>query len=604
MASATPDLAPPSVRWNLDALYKSMDDPAISAAWEESHRQADAIAERFRGRIAAPDLTAETLLEAIQAVENLRLLADKAPHYANLLLSANMADPEIGAFYAEQMEKHSELSIKLIFLELELQSAQESVIQNVLASGRLEPYRHFIERTRVYSPHRLTEAEEILLEETANTGSRAWVRLSEEITGNHVYKFYRPGTNEAEELTEQEVLTLMRDGDRAIRKAASESFTRGLKEQERVLCFTYNNLLADKKVEDRLRKYEYPEQSRHMSNELTPEIVDLVVNVVRENYSLVARYYSTKRQILGLEELTHYDRYAPLTDTTKKVSWEVAEAIVLESFGKFHPALAEKAREFFEGQWIDAEPRSGKSGGAFCSYTTPDAHPFILMSYLNKLDDVGTLAHELGHGVHASLSRAQSYFNFQGTLPLAELASIFGEMLVFERLVSEASDEDKIALYAQKIEGCFASVFRQVAMYTFETRCHQMRREEGELSPEEFAEIWQEELQKMFGESVQLGEDHSCWWMYVSHFYFAPFYVYAYAFGELLTMSLYQRAKQLGPEFADDYVRMLEMGGSRSPQELMDVVGVDLSSREFWQGGISALEKLVSEFEGLVAARA
>jgi oligoendopeptidase F len=232
-------------------------------------------------------------------------------------------------------------------------------------------------------------------------------------------------------------------------------------------------------------------------------------------------------------------------------------------------------------------------------YVTPDTHPFVFMSYLGKMDDVMTLAHELGHGVHASLSRNQSYFNFHGTLPLAELASTFGEMLVFERLVAEASPKDQLALYAEKIEGVFATVFRQAAMYSFERACHKARREGGELTAEQFGTIWQENLQAMFGESVHLGEQHKCWWSYVSHFISVPFYVYAYSFGELLVLSLYQTAKAEGPSFGDKYITLLRKGGSQTPADLMASVGIDLKAEPFWQSGFAAMEKLIQEFERL-----
>jgi oligoendopeptidase F len=463
----------------------------------------------------------------------------------------------------------------------------------------LSNYSHYIQLVRTYSNHRITEPEEIILEETANTGNRAWERLFEEVTSNHVYKLTRPGSTEAEDISQEELLNLLRVPERELRQAAAEAFTKGLKEMERVLVFTYNNLIQDKAVGDRLRKHDYPEHSRHLANELDKETVDLVVAKCRENYSLVSRFYNIKRQILGLPELTHIDRYAPLFDTEAPVEWEEAKRIVLGAFGQFSEEVEARAREFYDKNWIDAEPRKGKRGGAFCSYNTPDTHPVIFQSYLNMADDVMTLAHELGHGVHASFSREQTYFNFHGTLPLAELASTFGEMLVFEKLVESASLKDKLALYAGKIEGVFATIFRQAAMFSFEQKCHVMRREEGELTAEQFGELWQTEIQAMFGDSVKLGEEHSCWWSYVSHFVSVPFYVYAYSFGELLVLSLYQQAKVEGPSFATKYVDLLKLGGSRSPQELMDTVGVDLKSPAFWDGGFEALEKLVAEFESL-----
>lgn len=597
--AVSPDLAPPAVRWDLSALFSGLDDPKIEKTWEAGITRAKAFEARYRGKIDSPDLTAQTLSEALEEVEDLVMQVSKPVNYASLRFATDAASPEIGAFMQKQMERSSELNVVLMFFELELQAAKEETIAPLVDDPALANYRHYINQARSYSPYRLGEKEEVVLEQVANTGSRAWVRLFEELTANHVFKLTRPGQTEVEDLTEQEVLTLMREPDRALRQAAADSLTEGLRDMQRVLVFTFNNLVQDKAIEDRMRGLAYPEQSRHLSNELDRDTVDLVIRLCRENYDLVARFYRVKREILGLPELTHIDRYAPLFESEEPVDWDSARTIVLNAFGSFSAEMERRAREFFDENWIDAEPRKGKQGGAFCSYNTPDTHPVVFQSFLNKPDDVMTLAHELGHGVHASLSRAQSYFNFHGTLPLAELASTFGEMLVFESLVREASLKDKLALYADKIEGVFATVFRQAAMFSFEQRMHEERRASGELPPERFGDLWQEEMQAMFGDSVKLGDQHRLWWSYVGHFVFAPFYVYAYSFGELLVLSLYQMAKAEGPSFADKYIAMLRAGGSLSPTDLMKSVGVDLHSADFWKGGIAAMEDLVAEFERL-----
>lgn len=596
-ASAAP--APPQVRWDLSALFSGVDDPEIEETWTQSHARADAFAEKYRGKIESTDLTADFLAQALTEYEQLANDAGKPISFAHLLFAADTGNPALGAFMQKQMERSTELSVKVMFFDLELMAAPEEVISKLMADPKLANFRHYVQVARTFSPHRLTESEEIILEETANTGNRAWERLFEEVTSNHVFKLTRPGSSETEDATQEELLNLLRQPDRPLRQAAADAFTAGLKDMERVLVFTYNNLIQDKAVGDRLRSYEYAEESRHKANELQQQTVDLVVSMCRANYTLVERFYNVKREILGLPELTHIDRYAPLFDTEEPVEWEEAKQIVLGAFGQFSEEMEARAREFFDQDWIDAEPRKGKRGGAFCAYNTPDTHPVMLQSYMNMADDVMTLAHELGHGVHASLSRAQTYFNFHGTLPLAELASTFGEMLVFEKLVANATPKDKLALYAGKIEGIFATVFRQAAMFSFEQKCHQARKEEGELTADEFGDLWQAEIQAMFGNSVKLGEQHRMWWSYVGHFISVPFYVYAYSFGELLVLSLYQRAKVEGPSFATKYIDLLKLGGSRSPQELMETVGVDLNSPEFWQGGFDALEKLVGEFEKL-----
>lgn len=590
-------LEPPQIRWDLSSLFSGLDDPRIDEAWKDLHARADAFAAKYRGKVASPDLTADTLLAFIQELEGIARDAAKPVVYGNLRFAVEATNQAVAAFMQAQTERSTELRVKLLFAELELQQAEDDVIDAVLTDPRLASYLHFVRNERKMRPHRLTESEEIILEECANTGSRAWVRFHDEVTTYHQFAYTAPDGTESE-LTMEEVMDRLRDADRAVRQAAADALSAGLEELEHRLVFGYNVLLQDKRVEDRLRKFETPEQSRHLANELDQSTVDLVTNLVAENYGMVARFYRVKQRILG-HELTHIDRYAPLAEAARQVSYDEGRAIVLDAFGAFHPSMRESAEEFFTQNWIDAEPREGKTGGAFCSYNTTDTHPVVMMSYLNKLSDVSTLAHELGHGVHASLSRAQTEFNFHGTLPLAELASIFGESLVFDRLVAEAEPRDQLALYAEKIEGSFASVFRQVAMYRFEQACHRARREQGELNPEQFGDLWQQEIQAMFGDSLTLGEQHRRWWMYVGHFVFAPFYVYAYAFGELLTLALYERARAEGPSFAPKYLDMLRLGGSQTPHELMAHVGVDLNDPEFWRGGLRVIEEQVGRFEAL-----
>ena len=590
-------LEPPKVRWDLSALFSSPDDPKVEESWVAANAAADRFGEAYRGKVA--DLSATELLTAIEAIEGIYQTVAKPMGYAHLRFATDSGDAAVGAFMQKQSERGTELSVKLMFFELELQKVSAEVMDALIADPVLAPYVHFIQTTRALSPYRLSEAEEIILEEMSNTGSRAWTRFYDETLSNHKFRLHRPGNDEVEVMTEQEVLALLRHPDRLTRQAAGDSLTTGLEELERTLVFNYNNALQDKSVEDRLRKLEYPEQSRHLANELDKPTVDQVIRLCRENYELVARFYRVKREILDLPELTHIDRYAPLFEAEAPVSWDEAKTIVLDAFATFSPVLKDRAEEFFDKNWIDAEPRAGKRGGAFCAYNTPDTHPVVFQSYLNKIDDVMTLAHELGHGVHASLSREQTYFNYHGTLPLAELASTFGEMLVFESLVANASPKDKLALYADKIEGVFATVFRQAAMFRFEQRCHEARRAEGELTVDQFGQMWHEEQQAMFGDSLTFGDQHRRWWSYIPHFIHTPFYVYAYSFGELLVLSLYQMAKQEGPSFAEKYLQVLRLGGSKTPQELMAIVGVDLGDEAFWKGGFAAMESLVAEFERL-----
>ncbi len=601
MSTVSPQIETPKVRWDLSSLFSSIHDHKIDETWFACGVRAQKFASQYRGNVSG--LTSSELAAAIAEIEDIFMQASKPEHYASLLFAVKADDPEITAFMQTQGEKSSEIRVLTMFFELELQQISSDQADSHMKSLEMAKYSHFLQRVREATPFMLSEKEEIILEETANTGVRAWVRLFDEVIAQYEFEYKAPGTDAIEIMTESALLNMLRVPDRSVRQAAADAFSHGLGKLSHILTYIFNNILSDKRVENRLRKRPYIEHSRHMANELEKETVDLVMQLCKQREDLVARYYRIKREILGLAELTHIDRYAPLFETTEQISYDEAREMIISAFGDFSQTMAEKADEFFEKNWIDAEPRPGKTGGAFCSYITPDLHPVIMLSYHNKMDNVGTLAHELGHGIHGSLSRAQTYFNFSGSLPLAELASIFCEQVVFEKLVLGAKEEDKLALYAEKIEGVFASVFRQAAMFRFEQKCHTKRNEEGELNAQEIGEVWQSELQGMFGDSVKMGDQHSAWWSYVGHFIFAPFYVYAYAFGELLTMSLYKKAQLEGPSFEKKYVAMLTLGGAKSPKELMKIVGVDLNSKDFWQGGFAAIEEMIIEFERLWANR-
>ncbi|MDH7602602.1 MAG: M3 family oligoendopeptidase [Armatimonadota bacterium] len=586
-----------SLTWDLSDLYKGIDDPAIDRTLNECLERAKEFARRYRGNINRADLTPEYLHTAVQEFEALAQEMAKPMAYASLVFCADTSKPEHGALLQKVQERESEITLELIPFELELMELPPEVIDPILAAPILAKYRHFIHKTRLFRDHKLSEPEERILEQKANTGCRAFQRLFEESVSAIQFRVVVEG--EERVLTEPEVIALLRDPNRETRKAAAAALSKGLQENSRLLTFIFNTLVYDKAIDDRLRRYEYPEQSRHMANELDDQTVETVVAACVEGFDITARYYSLKREILGYDKLYHYDRYAPLFESKKRYPFEEGKEIVLNSFERFSPLIRQIAQEFFENRWIDAEPRPGKRGGAFCSYVTADLHPYVFMSYLERSDDVMTLAHELGHGVHAYLAREQGFLNMSSALPVAELASTFGQMLVFEALADQADLEEKLALYAEKIEEVFATVQRQAAMYRFEQELHRARRSHGELTSEHIGELWQKNMQAMFRDSLELGEEHSCWWMYVSHFVESPFYVYAYSFGELLVMALYSMYKDQGAAFVPKYIDLLRTGGSCSPQELLSRIGVDIKDPEFWRGGIRVMAQMVDEFERL-----
>lgn len=590
-----------TVSWDLSDLFDSTTDPRIDESLDRILARAREFAGRYRGKIDSDDLTPETLLSAITEYESIAQEMAKTSGYATLVFAADTGKFEHGALLQHVQERQTEISLELIFFELELMAAKAEVVDRAASDPRLANYRHFIHASRLFREHRLPEGEEKILEEKANTGGRAWERLFEETVSAIEFEVTVEG--EKRVLTEPEVLALLRDPNRETRKAAAEGLTAGLLRSGRLITFIFNTLVLDKSIDDRLRRYEYPEQARNISNELDAETVETVISTCVESYPLVARYYSIKRDILGYDKLMHYDRYAPLFEAKKTYEFEEAKKIVLDSFGSFSETVRDAAAEFFEKRWIDAAPRKGKRGGAFCLYVTPDLHPYVLLSYLNRKDDIMTLGHELGHGVHAYLARAQSYFNFSSALPVTELASTFGEMLVFESLVRESDLDEKLALYAEKIEETFATVFRQAAMYRFEQELHRARRELGELTSDQIGEMWQRSIQAMFGDSVEMGDEHRHWWMYVNHFVQSPFYVYAYSFGELLVMALYSMYRREGAQFVPKYLELLKAGGSLSPEDLLSRVGANIRDPEFWRGGMSVLEQLVADFERLTQQR-
>jgi oligoendopeptidase F len=470
----------------------------------------------------------------------------------------------------------------------------------LLADPALARRRHFLEGLRRYRHHVLSEPEERILSETHLSGAAAWSRLFDEIMGEAHFEVTLG--DEPKRLSEEETLSLLYDADRATRRAAAAGLTVGLRQHARVLGFIFNTLVQDKAADDRRRSYPSAMAARHLANEAKPESVDALIDACVGRYDLVARYYGLKARLLGLEALADYDRYAPLPDAAGRRGFEEAREIVLGAYGDFSPRMAEVAGRFFDEHWIDAELRPGKRGGAFSASTVPSAHPYVLLNYTGNLRDVMTVAHELGHGVHQTLAAKQGLFEQDTPLTTAETASVFGEMLVFRRLMREEKDPKvRLSLLCGKLEDAFATVFRQVAMTRFEQALHAARREEGELPLERINELWMEANRPMFGDSVKLTDDYAWWWLYIPHFVHSPFYCYAYAFGELLVLALLRRYDEEGPGFVPKYVALLEAGGSDTPENLLAKMDLDIADPAFWHGGLALLEELLEEAEALAA---
>jgi oligoendopeptidase F len=492
-------------------------------------------------------------------------------------------------------EKSTAIETQLLFFELEWAALEDERADELLAADGLDTARHFLRSSRRYRPHLLSEPEEKILTEKTVSGRSAWSRLfSEQVSALSVSL---PG--EEEPVTLDGALARLMSSDRDVRRGAAEAVTDALAPGLRTRAFIFNTLLHDKAVDDRLRKYPNWLADRNLANEASDESVQALLTAVRNRYELPRRWYRLKAQLLGIERLADYDRMAAVTrDEDDPVEWEEAKELVLDSYDSFTPELGDPARAFFVDRRIDAPPRPAKRGGAFAAYTVPSEHPYLMLNYTAKRRDVLVLAHEMGHGLHAELARPRGVLEQHTPLTLAETASVFGETLVFKRLLDKATTpESRLSLLAESIEGSIATVFRQTAMNRFEELVHTSRREEGELAVDRFNELWAQSQEEMLGDSVQLTSGYRTWWSYVPHFISTPGYVYAYAYGQLLALSIYKRYVDEGESFVPSYLELLRAGGSKSPEELGRIVGIDLADPGFWDSGLALVEAQLEEAE-------
>ena len=580
------------VRWNLGDLYASAADPKLDADLDAADRRGDAFAAKYRGRVAG--MSAKEMAELLTEYEAIADLGGRPGSFASLDWSTQTDDPARGALLQKATERSSRLRQKGVFLDVEWANAPDDAAARIIGDPLLARWRHWLVLARRYRPHLLSEPEEKILQEKATTGAAAWSRFFDEVHGANRYEW------EGAQVPEQVVLARLYEPDRAVRRAAAASITKGLHAVERTTTYIANTLLADKSSDDTLRHFPGWISARNMDNQVDDATVDALVASVVGRYDLVARYYRLKARLLGLEELFDYDRYAPLPSAERRFQWGEAREIVLAAYRRFHPRMAEIAALFFEHRWIDAEVHPGKRSGAFSASCEPSVHPYVLVNYLGRSDDVMTVAHELGHGVHQYLARDRGILLANTPLTTAETASIFGETLVFNALFEQEHDpKARLAMLVREIEGGFATVFRQVAMNRFEEAMHTARRTGGELTTDELSRRWLETQRAMFADSVTLTEDYGIWWSYIPHFIHMPGYVYAYSFGDLLVRALYARYRAAPDGFAERYLALLAAGGSDWPHELLRPLGVDLKDPGFWDQGLALLEDMVSQAERL-----
>jgi oligoendopeptidase F len=584
-----------TVAWDLDPLLDGgAADPeaAVTAMIADSQRRAEAFAEAHAGKVSGLD--GPGLVAAMRELEEIQEQLGRAGSYAMLNFAGDTADPPRGALLQKVQEGATKIETTLLFFELEWAALEDDRADELLAADGLDFARHHLRTARRYRPHLLSEPEEKILAEKALTGRTAWSRLFEEQASAITVDL----DGESEPVSLEVALSRLFAPDREVRRHAAEGVTAALEPGLRTRAYVLNTLLADKMVDDRLRNYPHWLASRNLANEASDESVEALIEAVRARYELPRRWYRLKARLLGVDRLADYDRMAAVTQEDEHVEWTRARETVLESYTAFSDELGALVQRFFDESWIDAPVRPNKRGGAFCAYTVPSAHPYVLLNYTSTRRDVLTLAHELGHGVHAALGGRQGVFHMATPLTMAETASVFGETLVFGRLLEQASTpESRLALLAESIEGSIATVFRQVAMNRFEHVAHTERRERGELAVERIGELWAESQTELLGDAVEVTEGYRSWWSYVPHFIGSPGYVYAYAYGQLLALAVYGRYEEEGETFVPAYLQLLEAGGSRSPEELGAIVGVDLADPGFWDRGLDIVERQLDAAE-------
>jgi oligoendopeptidase F len=585
--------------WDTSPLYPSATCEEINRDLSHGASKARAFRDRYAGKVAPLD--AAGLAEAVRQYEELGELLAKPQLYAHLLFAADSEDDDHKRLSQRTAEFGNLMSRELLFFDLEVMEIADERFVELLSDELLAPYRHYLESVRRFRPHTLKEREEQLLKMKSLTGTDAFSRLFDELSASLRYRMELDG--EERDFTGEELLGLLHHPDAQVRERAFTTFLKRHEENDIVFSSVFNNVALDHSQEQELRGYRHPMEPTNLGNEIPEEVVNRLMDVSEANYGLARDYFRLKARLLGLPKLKNTDVYAPVVDTDRSYSFDEARELVLEAYGRFHPRFRELAAAFFDERRIDVLPRPGKSGGAFCMGMTPHLSPYLLLNYTGNLRDVATLAHELGHGLHFELARKQTMLNYHSPLPLAETASVFGEMLLTRFLLQRESDPNvKISLLCAKIEDIIATTFRQNVLTRFEERMH-LERQNGLLTSSRLCELWWEENDRLYGNAVDMIPPYRWGWSYISHFIHARFYCYSYTFAELLVLSLYRNYLEQGERFIPIYLSILESGGSLSPADTVRPAGINLADPHFWQKGYDFLAELIQELKGLVEQR-
>ncbi len=593
-ASAAPASLGNLPEWDLSDLYSGPDAPEFARDMECLEESCADFAAAYEGKLR--DLDAAAMRNCILSYEEIDLTADRIMSFAGLRYYQNTTDADRAKFLSDAQDRITAATTSLVFLALEINRIDDDVLEGWFAGDvELARYKPVFDRMRAMRPYQLSDELEKFLHDKSTAGATAWNRLFDETVAGLSFSV------NGEERNLEAILDHLTDKDRDLREAAARELARVFDANVKLFARVHNTLAKEKEIEDRWRKMPTPQTRRHLSNDVEPEVVNALRDAVVAAYpKLSHRYYKLKSRWMGLDALEVWDRNAPLPmESDQTVTWEEARDTVLAAYGAFDPEMARLAEPFFGNGWIDAPVRPGKAPGAFAHPTVVDVHPYVMLNYLGKPRDVMTLAHELGHGVHQRLAAGQGQLLSSTPLTLAETASVFGEMLTFRRLLSEApsADERKVLL-AGKVEDMINTVVRQIAFYDFECKLHEARRG-GELTPGDLGELWMSVQEESLGPAFTFMEGYETFWTYVPHFVHAPFYVYAYAFGDGLVNALYAVHEEGDPAFQEKYFEMLKAGGSRHHKELLAPFGLDAGDPAFWDKGLDMISGFIDDLEAM-----
>ena len=593
------DILAAGVCWDLSDLYASSEDPKLSQDFKMLEEKSLDFENQYKPLFEK--LTPSSGLPLFELLEDYKQIISamsRIGSFAHLYFASKTNDASRGAFLQKIQTLLTDLHSHMLFFEVCWNRLDEKTVNRLISDPRLKNDLHFLKNMRRYAPHTLSEGEEKIMAAKSNISGSAFSRLFDEVVNG--ISFYINDNGKRVKKTEGEVLSLLHSPEREVRKNASDSLAEGLDANTHLLTYIYNMILADHRLSLKIRRYEHPIDSRNLANEIDRPSVFNLIETVKKNYPLAARYYRLKRRLLGLDKLYDYDRYTPVDLRDEKIPFSECKKIVLEGYYAFSEEAGRIAQMFFDKSWIDAEVREGKQGGGFCCATTDDLHPYILVNYTGSARDVMTVAHELGHGIHQYLARKVGILEMDAPLTMAETASVFGEMLIFEKILQDQKDPQKrLALICGKIDDNFSTVFRQIALTDFELKAHEAGLTEGELPHEKLSGFWMEANTSLYGDSITLTENYRHGWKYIPHFVHSPFYCYAYAYAQIFVLSLFQKYQEGKKAFLPKYFEMLSLGGSKAPEEIAKIAGLDIHSADFWQSGLSILEKLVTEAENL-----